>query len=211
MYIQFKIKNYKQGSFFGKISLLGLITLGLLLSINPNIKENNNNLNAFNEIFKLADDNLNLIEGKLNPLNITDYGNLYNNSQSVSLTNQEDINLNYYLDDNHGWKVSEIRAHVSNIQDTRDWVAEKDFYELDTPYRKYESFENYDPPGNPEHNYTHDLDHDPTNPANIDNTITETGASTIRLHFSRIEFETDWDILYIYDGNNNLQFTFLLY
>ena len=70
MYTQFKIKNYKQGSFFGKISLLGLITLGLLLSINPNIKENNNNLNDFNEIFKLADDNLNLIEGKLNPLNI---------------------------------------------------------------------------------------------------------------------------------------------
>ena len=149
-----------------------------------------------------------MIKGKLNPLNVTDFGNLYNISQSVSLTNQEVINLNYYLDDNHGWKVSGISANVSNIQDTRDWVVEKDFYELDTPYRKYESFQNYDPPGNPYHNYTYDLDHDPTNPLNIDKTITEPGASAIRLHFSRIEFETDWDILCIYDGNNNLQFTF---
>ncbi|MFX1586749.1 MAG: hypothetical protein ACFFC1_01235 [Promethearchaeota archaeon] len=209
MYRKFKRKNSNQCRLFSKISLLVLIASGLLLSISPNIKlYNNNSLNDFNEIFKLADDNLNLIEGKLNPLNITDYGNLYNNSQSVSLTNQENINLNYYLDDNHGWKVSEIRANVSNIHDTRDWVAEKDFYELDTPYRKYESFQNYDPPGNPDHNYTYNLDHDPTNPLNIDNTINENGASAIRLHFSRIEFETDWDILCIYDGNNNLQFAF---
>jgi hypothetical protein len=209
MYRQFKIKNYHQGRFFSKISILGLITLGLLLSINPNIKtSNNDDLNSFGEIFKPANDNLNLIEGKLNPLNITDFGNLYNNSQSVSLTNQEDFNLNYYLDDSHGWKVSEISASVSNIQDTRDWVAEKDFYELDAPYRKYQSFQNIDPPGSPSHNYSYDLDHDPSNPSNIHSTITETGAIAIRLHFLRIEIETDWDLLCIYDGYNNLQFTF---
>ncbi len=209
MYRQFKIKKDTQGRFFSKISLLGLIILGLLLSINPNIKVyNNNDLNAFDEIFKLADGNSNLVEGKLNPLNITDFGNLYNNSQSISLTNQEEINLNYYLDDSHCWKVSEISASVSNIQDTRDWVAEKDFYELDTPYRKYQSFQNIDPPGNPPHNYSYDLDHDPSNPSNIHSTITETGASAIRLHFSRIEIETDWDLLCIYDESNNLQFAF---
>ncbi|MFX0018309.1 MAG: hypothetical protein ACFFAF_06220 [Candidatus Hermodarchaeota archaeon] len=209
MYRQFKRKNFNQGRLFGKISLLGLITLGLFLSINPNIKVNNhNNLNAFNEIFRLADDNLNLIEGKLNPLNITDYGNLYNKSQSVSLTNQEEINLNYYLDDSHGWKVSEISGSVSNIQDTRDWVTGKDFYELDTPYRKYQAFANIDPPGFPDHNYSADLDHDPINPSNIHSTINEPGAGAIRLHFSRIEIETDWDLLCIYDGANNLQYTF---
>ncbi|MFX1322718.1 MAG: hypothetical protein ACFFAQ_13860 [Promethearchaeota archaeon] len=209
MYRQLKKKNFNQCRFLGKISLLALITLGLLLSINPNIKKHNNdNLNVFNQVFKLSDDNLNLIEGKLDPLNITDYGNLYNNSQSVSLTNQEEINLNYYLDDNHGWKVSEIIANVSNIQDTRDWVAEKDFYELDSPYRKYQSFQNIDPPGNPPHNYSYNLDHDPTNPFNIHSTITESGASAIRLHFSRIEIEIDWDLLCIYDGSNNLQFAF---
>ncbi|MFX0178768.1 MAG: hypothetical protein ACFE78_01185 [Candidatus Hodarchaeota archaeon] len=209
MYKQFKIKDFNQGRLFGKISLLSLLLLGFLLSINPNIKKHNNdNSNIFNEIFKPADSNSNLIEGKLNPLNVTDFGNLYNTSQCVSLTSQEELNLNYYLDDSHGWKVSQIDASVSNIQDKRDWVAEKNYYELDTPYRKYQSFQNKDPPGAPPHNYSSDLDHDPTNPANIDKTINEPGASAIRLHFSRIEFETDWDILCIYDESNNLQFTF---
>ena len=62
-----------------------------------------------------------LFQGTESSVNITDYGNLYELNQEVSLTNEKELNLTYYLDDSHEWKISEIQNAISNIQDTRDW------------------------------------------------------------------------------------------
>ena len=75
---------------------------------------------------------------------------------------------------------------------------ENDYYELDTPYRHYKAFSNIDPGGQPPHNYSADLDSDPTNPSNVHRTISNSSARVMRLHFSRIEIETSWDLLCIY-------------
>jgi len=157
---------------------------------------------------KTAQGDSSLFEGSEQYLNITDTGNLYDLSQEVSVSNQGEVNLSYYLDDVHNWEVSKINTNIKNIQDTREWVNDSDFFALDNPYKNYTTFDNYDPPGSPTHNYSADLDHDPTVPANVDEVIYSNGASAIRLHFSRIEIETDWDLLCIYDKNNNLQFSF---
>jgi len=213
MYRRFKTQNNRENTYINKISILGLIAVVFLLIINLNLfKIGNNQFNdtfyTFHENLNAANSDLKMFEGDLYPLNITDYGKLNNMSQEVSLTNQAELNLNYYLDDFHGWKGSKIVTNVREIQDEKEWVSNKDFYNLDSPFREYVSIDNYDPPGQPDHNYSVDLDNDPSNPLNIDNTIIESGASAIRLHFSQIEIETDWDLLCIYDDDNNIQFTF---
>ncbi|MBY9016697.1 MAG: hypothetical protein KGD68_13470, partial [Candidatus Lokiarchaeota archaeon] len=63
-----------------------------------------------------------IFEGYVDSLNITDYGNLYKYDQEVSLTNQEEVNLTYYLDDINSWKISTIKNKISNMQDTRNWA-----------------------------------------------------------------------------------------
>jgi hypothetical protein len=212
------MKNCSNNSHFKKVSVLRIANLTIILAIfltssflipnSKNITEIDRDINNFSQIPLLADADSVLFEGNEISLNITDYGNLYKYDQEVSLTNQEELNLNYYLDDVHDWEISNIDLNIKNIQDTRDWINESDFYELDTPYRRYQSFHNDDPPGNPPHNYSADLSGDPSVPANIHSTITETGAYAMRLHFSRIEIETDWDVLGIYNGDNVLQYTF---
>ncbi len=149
-----------------------------------------------------------LFQGTEDSLIINDTGNLYDYNQEISASNLSELNLTYYLDDTHEWKASKIQTNIRNIQDTREWVQNNDYYELDTPYRHYKSFSNDDPPAAPPHNYSADLDHDPTNPSNIHSTITNSSASAMRLHFSRIEIESEWDLLCIYDNKNRLQFTF---
>ncbi|MFW9969445.1 MAG: hypothetical protein ACFFDF_04535, partial [Candidatus Odinarchaeota archaeon] len=149
-----------------------------------------------------------LFEGIEDSLIINDTGNLYNYNQEISTSDQAELNLTYYLDDTHEWKASKIQTNLKNIQDTREWVQDNDFYGLDDPYRHYELAFNIDPPGNPVHNYSYNLDNDPTNPSNIHSTISNSSASVMRFHFTRIEIETDWDLLCIYDNDNRLQFTF---
>ncbi|MFX0020859.1 MAG: hypothetical protein ACFE9S_00915 [Candidatus Hermodarchaeota archaeon] len=149
-----------------------------------------------------------IFQGIEDSLIINDTGNLYDLNQEISVSNQVELNISYYLDDIHEWKASKIQTNVRNIQDTREWVKNNDYYELDTPYRHYQAFSNIDPVGQPPHNYSADLDHDPTNPSNVHSTISNSSASAMRLHFSSIEIETDWDLLCVYDSNNRLQFTF---
>ncbi len=149
-----------------------------------------------------------LFQGIEDSLIINDTGNLYDFNQEISVSNQAETNLNYYLDDIHEWKASKIQTNIRDIQDTREWVQNNDYYELDIPFRNYTSFQNNDPPGFPDHNYSDSLDNDPSNPSNIHSTISKSGASAMRLHFSRIEIERDWDLLCVYDDNNNLDFTF---
>jgi hypothetical protein len=191
--------------------LIVLIRLAPLIISTQIMQDKSSNFefkNPYDVNLKISNGEDYLFQGIEDSLIINDTGNLYNLNQEISASNQVELNLTYYLDDVHKWKASKIQTNIRNIQDTREWVQSNDYYKLDIPYRHYKLFSNDDPPGNPPHNYSLDLDHDPTNPSNIHSTISNSSAEVMRLHFSRIEIETDWDLLCIYDKNNRLQFTF---
>ena len=162
--------------------------------INQNELDNNN--------FKVSS-TPNIFIGVENALNITDSGVLFEENQEISLSNQESTNLTYFLDDVHDWRASDINFSIQDIHDTREWISEADFYDLETPFRTYISESNDDPGGFPPHNYSDSL-----SPSTIHTTINELDAKAMRLHFSRIEIETDWDYLFIYDGDDVLQYLF---
>ncbi|NHJ20122.1 MAG: hypothetical protein EAX91_04200 [Candidatus Lokiarchaeota archaeon] len=190
-----------------------MILFVIIISSSFFVPQSNKNLQAINKDLidrfqspTLSDPDSVAFEGSEVPLNITDYGNLYVDSQDVSLDNQAELNLNYYLDDVHDWKVSKISTQINNIQDTREWVRNRDFSELDV-YRVYVTLSNIPDTSPPRHNYTADLNHDPSNPSNIHSEIIQNNASLIRVHFSRFEIETDWDIVCFYDESNVLQYT----
>jgi len=159
------------------------------------------------EIPSISDANIAIFEGYEEPLNVTDYGNLYENNQQISLTNQEELDINYYLDDVHDWEISKIETNINNIQDTREWVENNDYSDVNI-YRVNLALNltNIQDPSPPRHNYTLNLARDPTTPANIHSEIIQNNASLIRVHFARFEIEEDWDIVCFYDENNVLQY-----
>jgi len=144
-----------------------------------------------------------LFEGVENALNITDSGVLFEENQEISLTNQESSNLTYFLDDTHDWKSSEINFTIKDIYDTREWISDSDFLDAGTPFRKNISESNIPDTPPPRHNYAPNL-----TPDIIHSTISEPGAKAMRLHFSTLEIEYDWDYLFIYDDNGNLKYMF---
>jgi len=208
------MKKISNKSLLKKFSSLRAAYLIIILAIFlssffiPNSSKNTTEIdNDFNDISRiplLADADSNLFEGNEISLNITDYGNLYDDNQDVSLNNQEELNLNYYLDDVHDWKVSKIETQINSIQDTREWVQNNDYTEVNT-YRVNVSLSNIWDTSPLRHNYTEDLAPDPSNPSNIHTEIIQNNASLIRVHFDRFEIETDWDIVCFYDENNVLQ------
>ena len=165
------------------IILLIFLSSSFLIPNSNNITEIDSDFNNFSQTPLLADADSVLFEGNEISLNITDYGNLYDNNQEVSLSNQEELNLNYYLDDVHNWKVSKIENQIHNIQDTREWVKNNDYLDVNT-YRVNVSLTNIQDTSPPRHNYTEDLDSDPSNPSNIHSEIIQNNASLIRVHFS---------------------------
>ena len=209
------MKKFSNNSLLKKGSVLRIANLIIILVIflsssflipnSNNITEIDRDFNNYSQIPLLADDAPILFEGNENSLNITDYGNLYDNNQEVSLTNQEELNLNYYLDDVHNWKVSKIETKIQNIQDTREWVKNNDYSEVNT-YRVNVSLTNIQDKSPPQHNYTENLDPDPSNPSNIHSEIIQNNASLIRVHFSKFEVETDYDIVCFYNEDNILQY-----
>ncbi|MHA1240741.1 MAG: hypothetical protein ACTSQU_08085 [Promethearchaeota archaeon] len=161
------------------IIILGIfLSSSFLIPNSNNITEIDRDFNDFSQSPLLADNPPVLFEGNENALNITDYGNLYKYNQEVSLTNQEELNLTYYLDDVHNWEVSEVETKVRNIQDTRDWVEDNDFSHMNLT--KYTVSQVYQSP----HNYANDR-----NKGNSLQTITETGAIAIRVHIDTFEFD----------------------
>ena len=144
----------------------------------------------FKDNVKNANGNSILFEGTEQVINITDTGNLYKLNQEVSLSNQELLNLTYFLDSEHDWQVSKIETFVKDIQDTRNWVNNSGFT-TPTIFRKYQISQT----GHP---YA-----DSHNPNNVVDTITETGATHIRAHFVEIGFERYYDYFFLRDGSNN--------
>ncbi|MFX1278161.1 MAG: hypothetical protein ACFFA3_02020 [Promethearchaeota archaeon] len=146
--------------------------------------------NILQKNLKNANDDSILFQGIEQYINITDTGNLYKTNQEVSLSNQESLNLSYFLDSEHDWQVSKIETSVNNIQDTRNWLNNSGFTSP-TTFRKYQVSET-------SHNYT-----GPHNPNIVVDTITETGATYMRAHFTRIGFERYYDYFYLRDSGNN--------
>ncbi|MFX1418242.1 MAG: hypothetical protein ACFE9N_04895 [Promethearchaeota archaeon] len=190
------------------VLLINVTMFDKTIKSNSSSNYTNDNFNQDNKKLEISNGETILFQGTESPLNITDTGNLYDFNQEVSASNQVETNLTYYLDDIHDWKASKIQTNVRNIQDTREWVQKNYYYELDPPFRHYIAESNLDPPGFPDHNYDSDLDHDPTNPSNVHTTISNSSAEVIRIHFLRIEIETSWDLLFIYDSDNRLHYTF---
>lgn len=209
------MKKFYTNSLLKRVSVLKIASLIIILTIflsssflipnSNNIPEIDRDFNNFSQMPLIADIDSVLFEGNEISLNITDYGNLYDNNQEVSLSNQGKLNLTYYLDDVHNWKVSKIATQINNIQDTREWVKNNDYTEVDT-YRVNVTLSNIPDTSPPQHNYTDDLDPDPSNPSNIHSEIIQNNASLIRVHFSRFEVETDYDIVCFYDEENVLQY-----
>ena len=135
-----------------------------------------------------------LFEGSEASLNITDFGNLYEYNQEISVSNQEELNLSYYLDETNNWKVNRIEISINNLQDTRNWVNNSGFQPVQI-FRKYQNFES-------PHDYL--SNQDAYN--DIEYTITESGAYYMRVHFVNMLFDyqndaTDSDFMLIMNGS----------
>ncbi|KKL93825.1 hypothetical protein LCGC14_1870800, partial [marine sediment metagenome] len=174
-------------------SILSLILIfNSNLFNNPLIESNNDieELGFKNQDLKINNNNNYLFQGIENPLNVTDKGILYKFDQEVLVSNQEELNLTYYLDEEHDWKISEIQISIDNIQDTRNWINNSEF-KSPTIFRKYQV-------SNTSHPYSsgHAF-------GDIVDTITETNALYIRAHFVNLGFERYYDYFYVLNSSND--------
>jgi len=173
-----------------------IIFLGSIFYNTGISNQNLNNSSKFNPIIKDVSNDLGtqstIFKGNLNALNITDYGNLYSTDQAIQLTDQDDYDLSYYLDDVHDWSVSKIEHKVSDIRDTRNWINNCEFQSPDI-YRNYEAFEldGYSSPHTPNWN-------------NPEHEIQVSGAKYIRAHFLNYSFEKDYDFLLVANDSGDV-------
>ena len=176
------------------IIILAIFLSSSFLVLNSNkIAEIDRVFNIPSQTPLLADTDLVLFEGSENALNITDYGNLYNNERQVEVNNQESVNLSYYLDDLHDWEASQINNLIYNIQDTRNWVNNSEF-KSPTIFREYQISQTTHP-----YSQNHPI-------SSIVDTITEVNNPTyMRAHFVNISFERYYDYFFILDENDQYQ------
>ena len=197
------MKNFSNKSLLKKNSSLRVANLIIILVIflsssflipnSNNITEIDREFNNLPQIPLLADIDSVLFEGSENALNITDYGNLYNNERQVEVNNQESVNLSYYLDDLHDWEASQINNLIYNIQDTRNWVNNSEF-KSPTIFREYQISQTTHP-----YSQNHPI-------SSIVDTITEVNNPTyMRAHFVNISFERYYDYFFILDENDQYQ------
>jgi len=185
------MKNCSNNSLFKKASALRIAYLTIILAIflsssflipnTNNFTEIEREFNKRSQIPLLAEGDSVLFEGNDISLNITDYGNLYEYDQEISLNNQEELNLNYYLDDINDWEVSKVEMEIKNIKDTRNWINNSGFQPVQI-FRKNQIFESA-------HDYS--SNRDPYN--DIDHTIFESGAYYLRVHFVNMSFDYQTD------------------
>lgn len=178
------------------IVILGIfLSSSFLIPNSKNIKEIDSDFKDYPQTPLLADSDSILFEGNENFLNITDYGNLYETEQQIDVTNQEAVNLTYYLDDVHNWEVSEVETQINNIQDERDWVDNGVIgsdTEL-TPTSQVSQSEDSGP------SYGKNL-----NPNNYLATFDGNDCDYMRIHFVLLEVEYYYDELYISNQDNTV-------
>ena len=191
----FLSKSYNKNKFKNRIfSVIFIISIFIIsISANSNYFSNSERNETFiehNDDLKIS--NPYLFQGSEPALNITDEANLYKLNQEISLSNEEELNLSYYLDDEHDWEILEIQNGITNIEDTRNWVNNSGIQPV-TVYREYQSFQS---------------DHYPyvqnRGRLDIDNIVFEEGAFYMRVHFSNISFDVqplveDTDYIYLYN------------
>ena len=193
------MRNFRTNNFFKKKirnTLLLMTILGfsmIFLLTQNNVKSPAAENSRETQVNSSSDDSP-LFEGLENPLNITDYGNLFDDNKEVDVDNEQETNISYYLDDNHDWKASQVNLSVNNIQDTRNWVNNSGF-QAPNIYRVYVTGVETNHPYNQPHN-----------PSSIINTIVEPLAHNptyMRVHFTQIGFERYYDYLYLLDSTDN--------
>jgi len=197
-------KNKRRNSFNKKLKKSIVIvclffTIFLINTIRVNHSKITNNIdgnfNKYDQNLKEANGGAILFQGTEKPLNITDFGNLYDNNQHISLTNQEEFNLSYFLDSTHNWSASKIETKVSSIQDTRNWINNSEFKNI-TIYRVYQEFI--------QDSYTKGKA-----PGWETSIITKLGAKYMRAHFVNTSFERYYDFLYIFNKSMGEEYLIL--
>ncbi len=179
----------RKSSFKFSIFILFIVIIFNLfqyIPINQGISSENRSIDDKEIQYLSSDGSTIMFQGIELPLNITDYGNLYKTNQKINLNNENELNLTYYLDEIHDWKVSKIENSISNIQDTRNWINNSDF--LSTVIYKNDTV--IESP----HNYLPNQGW----PSSAQ-TITEVGAIAMRFHFVNMSFEANVDYLSIAD------------
>ncbi len=180
------------------VVLFNLILIIFASSINLNYSSLFN-LNR-EEISKLRENDMNnginlkssssdvLIEGTETALNITDFGNLYNVNQEISLNNEAEKNTSFFIDKDNDWNATKVEIDIFDLQDTRNWINNSGFQNFSI-FRKYDTYESS--------HYGYEDGRDRLDP---DNTITESGAYYIRAHFINISFHSS-DHIYLYNSS----------
>ncbi|MFX1374642.1 MAG: hypothetical protein ACFFA0_02410 [Promethearchaeota archaeon] len=151
----------------------------------------------FNENIKNANGDSFLFQGIEQPLIINDTGILYELNQEITISNQEELNLSYYLDETNNWKAERVETTVNNIHDTRNWINNSGFQPVQI-FRKYQTFES--------NSGTHPYDNNQNAYSDIEYTIIESGAYYMRVHFVNMSFDyqtdaSDSDFMLIMNGS----------
>ena len=185
------------------ISLFLIILSGFfLLPLDfKNINSSENLSDNVKILNKSAGDNI-ILQGTEEPINCTDKSIYEVSNQEVSVTNESEQDLSYYLDEANGWKISKIVTQINNIQDTRNWVANGEFNDVsEAPYIVYQVFENKN--DSISHNYNNSLNHDPLefySECDVQSQINHPGAIAMRVHFKNISLIYNEDYIFIYSN-----------
>jgi len=196
IYKKKKIKTIIIGFIFFIILIFNVNFFNQSLHINNFINDDSEYFRDYNDNLESANGETILFEGIGSPLNINDTGILYNMNQEISVSNEEELNLSYYLDETNNWKVDRIETSINNLQDTRNWVNNSGFQPVQI-FRVNQIFESA-------HDYSNN--NDPY--TDIDYTITETGAYYMRVHFVNMSFDyqteyADSDFMVVMNGSQN--------
>ncbi|MCK4481450.1 MAG: hypothetical protein KAV01_13050, partial [Candidatus Lokiarchaeota archaeon] len=127
IYKKKKIKTIVISFIFLIILLFNVNLFNQSLHINNFINNDSEDFGQYNHNLESANGETILFEGIGTALNINDTGVLYKSDQEIMISNQEDLNLSYYLDETNNWKVSRIETTINNLQDTRNWVNNSGF------------------------------------------------------------------------------------
>jgi len=151
---------------------------------------------GFQQELKSANGDSILFQGTEQSLNITDTGNLYRFDQEISVSNQEEENISYFLDDAHGWEISEIQTTINNVQDSREWVNNSDFLPVTIYNLSVTGKES-----------AHDYQPNRGRAQTLDSITANPGTTAMRAHFTRLEFEDSWDYFFIENEDNTIIYT----
>lgn len=194
------IKRYQKTLAIGFLLFLTIFTNSALFNNFNQGTFSDNNIEKFennNHKITIANGESLLFQGVEAPLTVNDTGNLYELNREISISNQEELNLSYYLDDINNWGVSKIKTEINNLQDTRNWINNSEFQNVEI-FRKYQPYES--------NGGSHPYASNHNAYSSVEYTITESAAYYMRVHFVESTFDyqndaTDSDFMVVYNGS----------